>query len=241
MMRRHVLRNALVPTVAVIAVQIGYLFGGIIAVEKIFNYNGMGATMLFAAQRKDIPMLTAGVHRHRHRLHAGDAGGRPDHRLDEPADPAGRGTLMVDVIVNPRPTARRWPRRPRLGAVPGPPRDAAGSWSGGRRSSSATSSSSAGSSAPSSASGSRRTTRSTTSPPATCRRAPEHWFGHGPARPRRAVAGDGRLARRPDRRPAGGAPRRAAGTLLGPGHGLLPRAASTTSWAGSSRPSWPCR
>jgi peptide/nickel transport system permease protein len=60
-MRRHVLRNALIPTVAVIAVQIGYLFGGIIAVEKIFNYNGMGQTMLFAAQRKDIPMLTAGA------------------------------------------------------------------------------------------------------------------------------------------------------------------------------------
>ena len=60
-MRKHVLRNALIPTVAVIAVQIGYLFGGIIAVEKIFNYNGMGATMLFAAQHKDLPMLTCGV------------------------------------------------------------------------------------------------------------------------------------------------------------------------------------
>jgi peptide/nickel transport system permease protein len=60
-MVRHVLRNALIPTVAVIAVQVGYLFGGIIAVEKIFNYNGMGQTMLFAAQRKDIPMLTAGA------------------------------------------------------------------------------------------------------------------------------------------------------------------------------------
>ena len=60
-MRRHVLRNALVPTVAVIAVQVGYLFGGIIGVEKIFTYNGMGQLMLFAAQRKDLPMLTAGV------------------------------------------------------------------------------------------------------------------------------------------------------------------------------------
>jgi peptide/nickel transport system permease protein len=60
-MRRHVLRNALVPTVAVIGVQIGYLFGGIIGVEKIFNYNGMGQLMLFAAQRKDIPVLQAGV------------------------------------------------------------------------------------------------------------------------------------------------------------------------------------
>jgi peptide/nickel transport system permease protein len=60
-MRRHVLRNALVPTIAVIGVQIGYLFGGIIGVEKIFNYNGMGQLMLFAAQRKDIPVLQAGV------------------------------------------------------------------------------------------------------------------------------------------------------------------------------------
>ena len=59
--RRHVLRNALVPTVAVIGVQIGYLFGGIIGVEKIFNYNGMGQTMLFAAERKDIPVLQAGA------------------------------------------------------------------------------------------------------------------------------------------------------------------------------------
>ena len=60
-MRKHVLRNALIPTVAVIAVQVGYLFGGIIAVEKIFTYNGMGQTMLFAAQNKDLPMLTAAV------------------------------------------------------------------------------------------------------------------------------------------------------------------------------------
>jgi peptide/nickel transport system permease protein len=60
-MRRHVLRNALIPTVAVVGVQIGYLFGGIIGVEKIFNYNGMGQMMLFAAQRKDLPVLQAGA------------------------------------------------------------------------------------------------------------------------------------------------------------------------------------
>jgi len=59
--RRHVLRNALVPTVAVIGVQIGYLFGGIIGVEKIFNYNGMGQLMLTAARNKDIPVLQAGA------------------------------------------------------------------------------------------------------------------------------------------------------------------------------------
>lgn len=60
-MRRHVLRNALIPTVAVVGVQIGYLFGGIIGVERIFNYNGIGQLMLFAAQRKDLPVLQAGA------------------------------------------------------------------------------------------------------------------------------------------------------------------------------------
>ena len=103
-MRHHVLRNALVPTVAVIAVQIGYLFGGIIAVEKIFNYNGMGATMLFAAQRKDLPMLTAGVIVIGIVYMLATLTADLHHGLDEPAHPTGRERLMVDVIVNPRPT-----------------------------------------------------------------------------------------------------------------------------------------
>ena len=72
-MRRHVLRNALVPTVAVIAVQIGYLFGGIIAVEKIFNYNGMGATML---QRR-ATQGPAGAHRGRRSSSASSTCWRP--------------------------------------------------------------------------------------------------------------------------------------------------------------------
>ena len=110
-MRRHVIRNALVPTVAVIAVQIGYLFGGIIAVEKIFNYNGMGATMLFAAQRKDLPMLTAGVIVIGIVYMLATLTADLHHGLDEPAHPTGRERLMVDVIVNPDAHRRRWPRR----------------------------------------------------------------------------------------------------------------------------------
>jgi peptide/nickel transport system permease protein len=60
-MRRHVLRNALAPTITVISVQIGYLFGGIIGVEKVFNYAGLGSTMLNAVGKKDIPVLQAAV------------------------------------------------------------------------------------------------------------------------------------------------------------------------------------
>ena len=40
--RRHVLRNSLLPTIAVIATQMGYLIGGLVVVEKLFNYNGIG-------------------------------------------------------------------------------------------------------------------------------------------------------------------------------------------------------
>ncbi len=60
-MRRHVLRNALAPTITVISVQIGYLFGGIIGVEKVFNYSGLGSTMLIAVGKKDIPVLQGAV------------------------------------------------------------------------------------------------------------------------------------------------------------------------------------
>lgn len=60
-MRRHILRNALAPTITVISVQIGYLFGGIIGVEKVFNYAGLGTMMLNAVGKKDIPVLQTAV------------------------------------------------------------------------------------------------------------------------------------------------------------------------------------
>lgn len=60
-MRTHVLRNAMGPTISVISVQVGYLFGGIIGVEKVFNYNGLGQTVLIAAKAKDLPLLQASV------------------------------------------------------------------------------------------------------------------------------------------------------------------------------------
>ncbi len=60
-MRRHILRNALAPTITVISVQVGYLFGGIIGVEKVFNYAGLGSTMLSAVVSKDVPVLQGAV------------------------------------------------------------------------------------------------------------------------------------------------------------------------------------
>jgi peptide/nickel transport system permease protein len=59
--RRHVLRNALLPTIAVVATQTGYLIGGLVVIEFIFNYQGIGQLIFTAAQQKDFPLLQAGV------------------------------------------------------------------------------------------------------------------------------------------------------------------------------------
>ena len=58
---RHVLRNALLPTVSVVATQLGYMVGGLVVVETLFRYQGIGSLILEAARGKDLPMLEAGV------------------------------------------------------------------------------------------------------------------------------------------------------------------------------------
>ena len=59
--RRHVLRNSLLPTITVIATQTGYLIGGLVVVETLFNYQGLGNLIYKAAIAHDFPMLEAGV------------------------------------------------------------------------------------------------------------------------------------------------------------------------------------
>lgn len=59
--RRHVLRNSLMPTITVIATQTGYLIGGLVVVESLFRYQGIGSLVATAATNKDFPMLEAGV------------------------------------------------------------------------------------------------------------------------------------------------------------------------------------
>ncbi|MER9977816.1 ABC transporter permease [Mesorhizobium sp. M0085] len=58
---RHVLRNALLPTITVIASQTGYLIGGLLVVETLFRYQGIGSLIYDAAKGKDFPVLMAGV------------------------------------------------------------------------------------------------------------------------------------------------------------------------------------
>jgi peptide/nickel transport system permease protein len=59
--RQHVLRNSLLPTIAVVATQLGYLIGGLVVIEVIFDYNGLGQALFRAAQTSDLPVLESGV------------------------------------------------------------------------------------------------------------------------------------------------------------------------------------
>jgi peptide/nickel transport system permease protein len=58
---RHILRNALLPTIAVVASQVPYLIGGLVAVEIVFNYPGFGGLLLDSVNFRDYPVLQASV------------------------------------------------------------------------------------------------------------------------------------------------------------------------------------
>ncbi|GGF44083.1 ABC transporter permease [Marmoricola endophyticus] len=58
-MRKHALLNAIVPGIQVIALQLAYLAGGIVVVESVFNYPGIGKQLVDAVNAHDVPLVQA--------------------------------------------------------------------------------------------------------------------------------------------------------------------------------------
>jgi len=56
---RHVLPNAMLPTITVITVNFGWMLGGLVIVEKVFGYPGIGQLLLRAIETHDIPLIEA--------------------------------------------------------------------------------------------------------------------------------------------------------------------------------------
>ena len=54
---RHALRNALLPTVGIVAINVGFLLGGIVVVESVFAYPGLGRLMVDAVNHRDVPVI----------------------------------------------------------------------------------------------------------------------------------------------------------------------------------------
>lgn len=57
----HALRNAMLPTVTVIAFNIGWMLGGVVLVEQVFSYPGLGSLVLYSIEQRDIPLLQASM------------------------------------------------------------------------------------------------------------------------------------------------------------------------------------
>lgn len=57
----HALRNALLPTITVLAIDVGWLMGGIVVVETVFAYPGLGRLLVFAIERHDLPLIQASI------------------------------------------------------------------------------------------------------------------------------------------------------------------------------------
>jgi peptide/nickel transport system permease protein len=58
---RHALRNALLPAITVLALDVGRLMGGIVVIETVFAYPGLGRLIVFSIQSRDIPTLQAAI------------------------------------------------------------------------------------------------------------------------------------------------------------------------------------
>lgn len=58
---RHALRNALIPVVTMMGLQFGFLLGGSIVVEKVFNWPGMGRLLVDAVEMRDYPVMQSCV------------------------------------------------------------------------------------------------------------------------------------------------------------------------------------
>lgn len=56
---KHVLRNALLPTITVIAISFGWLIGGLVVIENVFTYPGLGSLLVEAVKQKNLPVLQA--------------------------------------------------------------------------------------------------------------------------------------------------------------------------------------
>jgi len=54
---RHAIRNAMIPVITVVGIQIGRLLGGAIIIEELFNLPGMGRLAIDAIEQRDYPMI----------------------------------------------------------------------------------------------------------------------------------------------------------------------------------------
>ena len=58
---KHIMRNALIPIITMLGLQFGFLLGGSIVVEKVFNWPGLGRLLVDSVEMRDYPVIQAEV------------------------------------------------------------------------------------------------------------------------------------------------------------------------------------
>lgn len=58
---RHALPNALLPAITILAIDFGLLIGGVVVIETVFAYPGLGRLLVYAIEHHDLPLLQAGM------------------------------------------------------------------------------------------------------------------------------------------------------------------------------------
>lgn len=58
---KYTLKNALIPTLTIIGLQVGWLLGGVVIVEAVFAWPGVGTLILKAIERRDYPVIQMGL------------------------------------------------------------------------------------------------------------------------------------------------------------------------------------
>src|SRR5690606_620664 len=59
--RRHALRNAMIPAMTVIGITLANMLGGAVVIETVFNIPGMGRLLVQSVVRRDFPVIQAAV------------------------------------------------------------------------------------------------------------------------------------------------------------------------------------
>ena len=128
----HALRNALIPVVTVIGLQVGVLFAGAILTETIFSWPGVGNWLIEAISRRDYPVLQGGMLLIGVDRHGGQPARRRDLRRHQSAHPARAMTaeaieaaaVAAPAAAPPQPLREFWRYfSANRGAVVGPRRD----------------------------------------------------------------------------------------------------------------------
>lgn len=59
--RKHALKNVMIPVITIVGLQLGALFGGVIITEKVFSYPGLGSLLITAIRGRDYPLVQGAI------------------------------------------------------------------------------------------------------------------------------------------------------------------------------------